>query len=269
MAEDVELPGGSRVAAQHVTLKTDAVHQVSDRRLRAGEVGVGLVVGAAHDLHPALGDQPAQVGAVVGVGVPVRLEVVDFGEHEFVFGFAAGHLQVGVDQLETVGLPGLSGRVLGPEAGVAALGVPPHRVVVEVADHEHRPPGFGDGERQRCRAAIDVYLRGPSLADDRVLDGDRHLDDLLSDARERFSAQAVAVDSDRRRLGGAADGHPNHLQRRVRRPDEKFCRLCRHHLHSRTLRPGRATRGVTTRRFLTGLRAADRKDRRCPLSPRP
>ena len=109
VAENVELPGGSRVAAEHVTLKTHAVHQVSDRRLRAGEVGVGFVVGAAHDLHPALGDQPAQVGAVLGMGVPVRLEVVDFGEHEFVLGFAAGHLQVRVDQLETVGLTAFPG----------------------------------------------------------------------------------------------------------------------------------------------------------------
>ena len=197
VAEHVELPGGGRVGAEHVTLKSDAVHQVSDRRLRAGEVGVGLVVGAAHDLHPALGDQPAQVGAVLGMGVPVRLEVVHFGQHELVFGFAAGHFQMRVDQLESRWSGGLSGRVLGPDAGVGALGVPPHRVVVEVADHEHRPAGLGDGERERCRAARDVRPRGPSLADDRVLDGNRHLDDVLPE-------RASVPRSGRRRRPGPA-----------------------------------------------------------------
>ena len=222
MAENVQLPRGRRVAAEHITLKPYAVHQVSDRCLRAGEVGVGLVVGAAHDLYPALGDQPPQVGAVFGVGVPVRLEVVDFGEHELVFGFAAGHLQMRVNQLETVGLPGLSGRVLGPQAGVAALGVPPHRVVVEVADHEHRPPGLGDGESKRCRGPRDVHLGGPPLADNRVLDGNGHLDGALPndmpDLGQRLPAQAIAVYLDQRGLRAAADGHPRQLQRRVGGP---------------------------------------------------
>ena len=54
--EHVELPRGGRVGAEHVALKADAVHEVADRRLGAGEVGVGLVVGAAHDLDAAVGD---------------------------------------------------------------------------------------------------------------------------------------------------------------------------------------------------------------------
>ena len=86
-----------------------------------------------------------------------------------------------VDQLESVGLTGFSGRVFGPEAGVGALGVPPHRVVVEVADHEHRPAGLGDDEVERRHAAGDVHLRRPALADDRMLDDNRHLDDVLAD----------------------------------------------------------------------------------------
>ena len=244
VTEDVELPRGGRVATEHVPLKPDAVHKVSDCRLGAGEVGVGFVVGAAHDLHPTFGDQPAQVGAVLGMGVPVRLEVVHLGQHEFVFGFAASHFQMRVHQLESVGLAGLSGRVLGPDAGVGALRVPPHRVVVEVADHEHRPPGLGDGERERRAAAIGLDLRRPSLADDRMLDGNRHLDQLLPNgppgSGEGLPGQAVAVDSNRRRLGDPADRYSNHLQRRVRRPGEKLRRLRRVHPHSRTLRPGRA-----------------------------
>ena len=148
VAEHVELPRGGRVGAQHVALKSDAVHQVSDRRFRAGEVGVGFVVGAAHHLDAALGDEPAQVGAVLGAGVPVRLEVVHLGQHELVLGLAAGHLQMRVHQFEAVGLPAAR-RVLAPLAGVGALRVPPDRVVVKVADHEHRPAGLGDGELER------------------------------------------------------------------------------------------------------------------------
>ena len=109
MAEDVELPRGGRVGAEHVALKADAVHEVSDGRLGAGEVGVRFVVGAAHHLDATVGDEPAQVGAVLGVGVPVRLEVVDLGEHELVLRFAPGHFEVGVHQVEAVGLRGRAG----------------------------------------------------------------------------------------------------------------------------------------------------------------
>ena len=146
MTEHVELPCGGRVRTHHMPLKPDAVHEVPDRGLGAGEVGVGFVVGAAHDLDAALPDEPAQVGPVLGMGVPVRLEVVDLGEHELVFRVATGHFEVGVHEFEAVGLAGATGRVLGPFAGVRGLGVPPHRVVVEVTDHEHRPAGLGVGE---------------------------------------------------------------------------------------------------------------------------
>ena len=84
VAEHVELPRGGRLGTHHVALKAHAVHEVSDRRLGAGQVGVRLVVGAAHDFDAPVADEPAQVGAVLGMGVPVRLEVVDLGEHELV-----------------------------------------------------------------------------------------------------------------------------------------------------------------------------------------
>ncbi len=57
----------------------------------------------------------------------------------------------------------------------------------------------------------DVHLRGPSLADDRMLDGNRHLDDVLPGVGERFAGQAVAVDSNQRRLGDPTDRHSNQL----------------------------------------------------------
>ena len=70
VAEHVELPRGGRVGTEDVALKTHAVHEVSDRRLGAGEVGVRLVVGAAHHLDAAVGDEPAQVGAVLRMACP-------------------------------------------------------------------------------------------------------------------------------------------------------------------------------------------------------
>jgi hypothetical protein len=49
----------------------------------------------AHHLDTALGDKPPQILAVLGMGVPVGLEVVDFGEHELVLRLATRHLQMG------------------------------------------------------------------------------------------------------------------------------------------------------------------------------
>ena len=64
MTEHIELPGCLGVRAHNVALKTDAVHEVPDGGLRAGEVGVGFVVGAAHHLDPALGEESQQIGAI-------------------------------------------------------------------------------------------------------------------------------------------------------------------------------------------------------------
>ncbi len=206
VAEHVQLPRGRRRRAQDVALKSRAVHQVPDGRLRAGEVGVGLVVGATHHLEPALVHQPAQVGAVLGPGVPVRLEVVDLGQDELVVGIAAGHLQVRVHQFEPVGLPGPPRRVLGPLARVGALGVPPHRVIVEVADHEHRPAGLGHGELEP-HPAPSVYTRAAlPLTDNRIAQHDGNLDDSSPGCGERFTTQAVAVDTDSRRRGAPRRG---------------------------------------------------------------
>ncbi len=236
VAEHVQLPRGRRVGTQDVALKTHAVHQVSDGRFRAGEIGVRFVVGAAQHLDAALRDEPAQVGAVLGAGVPVRLEVVHLGEHELVLGLAAGHLQVGVHELEAVGLPGPPRRILGPFAGVGALGVPPHRVVVEVTDHEHGPAGLGDRELERQVRAPGAHPRGPSLADHRTVHGDGDLDELVADIGDRLPGQAVPVDADPPRLAHPGDGDARQLQRGFRRPDEKLRRLRRNQLHPRTLR---------------------------------
>ena len=156
--EHVELPGGGRVGAEHVALKAYAVHEVSDRGLWARQVGVRLVVGAAHHLDAAVGDEPAQVGTVLGMGVPVGLEVVHLGQHELVLRLTTGHFEMRVHQLEAVGLAAPARRILAPHAGVRRLRVPPHRVVVEVADHVHGPTGLGDGEDER-RACLPLDAR--------------------------------------------------------------------------------------------------------------
>ncbi len=198
VAEHVELPRGGRVGAQHVTLKTDAVHQITNGRLWAGEICVGFVIGSAHHFHPALRQKPAQVGAVLRMGVPVGLEVVDFGQHELVVGIAARHLEMGVHQLEPIGLTGAPGRFFVPLAGVGPLGVPPHRVVVEVADHEHRPARLGHGEREcaGCAGGIRPDPRIPPLSHDGVLEHNRHLEDFGPHRGEGLSAQAGTVDTD-------------------------------------------------------------------------
>src|SRR5208337_4562150 len=112
--------------------------------------------------------------------------------------------QMRVHQLEAVGLP--PRRVLPPLAGVGALGVPPDRVVVEVADHEHRPTGLGDREVEVRAGTGSAHPRGPPLTDNGTRNGDRDLDDLLAGFGERLPTQAVAVDSDWRRFGDPGDG---------------------------------------------------------------
>ena len=210
--EHVELPRGRRVGAQHVTLKTHAVHEISNSRLRAGEVGVRLVVRATHDFDAAVADQPPQVRPVLRMDVPVRLEVIDLGQHELVLRFAAGHLQMRMHQRKSVRLT--IGRVCGPDAGVAGLGVPPHRVVVEVADHEHRPAGLGDGEREGCGGAARDHPRRAPLAGYRVGDPNGHLRDPLPRLpRLPGGPQAVALNANG--LEVLAEGQPHQLQRRV------------------------------------------------------
>ena len=162
MTEDIELPSRRRMCAQHVALKADPVHEVTDRGLRTGEVGVRLVVGAAHDLNAAFGDHPAQIGSVCWMRVEIRLEVIDLGEHEPVVGVTAGHFQMRRHQREGIVLFAAAGRILGPHAGVGALGVPPDRVVVEVADHEHRPARLGDDEVEFERPRLPGEHLGPA-----------------------------------------------------------------------------------------------------------
>ena len=171
--------------------------------------------------------EPAQVGPVLGMGVPVRLEVVDLGEHELVFRVATGHFEVGVHEFEAVGLAGATGRVLGPLAGVRGLGVPPHRVVVEVADHEHRPAGLGVGELERRGGVAGVDRRRAGPAGHPVGDDHRHLDGPIPGRGQHLAGrlQAVADDADRRRCGRPGVGDADDLQRRVVGADEQLRRL--------------------------------------------
>jgi hypothetical protein len=165
------------------------------------------------------------------MGVPVRLEVVDLGEDELVLRFTARHLEVSGHEVETVCLPASPGRVLGPLTGVGGLGVPPHRVVVEVADHVHRPAGFGDGEDEFGVPR----LRGTLLAGHRILDRDRYLGGAVGGRDVHLAGQPVALDGDQ---SGAAAGvaHTDDLQRRAGRPGEQLRRLRGGDVHHRTLR---------------------------------
>jgi hypothetical protein len=156
VAEGVELPRRRRLRAEHVALEAHAVHEVPDRRLGVGEVGVRLVVGAAHDLDAALRDEPAQRRAVLREGVPVRLQVVDLGEHEPVVRLGEREVEVGLDQVEPGELAAAAVRAgevqLVPGDGVGGLRVPPDRVVVEVGDHVHGPARLRHGQ-------VEVLLR--------------------------------------------------------------------------------------------------------------
>ncbi len=130
--------------------------------LGPGQVGVGLVVVAADDLHPAGRDELPQLRPVLRVGVEVRLEVVDLGQHEFVVRVLPGVRQVQRDQLERGAHRGQLAMLVGqqqPGLGEVALGVPPDRVVVEVADHPHRPAGLGGPDLGRQLGPLAVTLR--------------------------------------------------------------------------------------------------------------
>ena len=180
MTEHVQHPRAARVAAEHVPLEPDAVDGVADDGLGADQVGAWLVVVAADDLHPAFGHQPPQVRPVLGEGVEVRLEVVDLGQHELVVGVLPGLVQVGADQLERapdVRQLAVLVRQAEPRLGELALGVPPHRVVVEVADHPHGPARFGHGDVCFGRRALPMAVHGdrnPPRAARLVGRGDLH-----------------------------------------------------------------------------------------------
>ena len=100
-----------------------------------------------------------------------------------------------VHEFEGVGLP--ARWLLRPLAGVGALGVPPDRVVVEVADHEHRPAGFGDREIEFGLRAGSAHPRGAPLAGNGAHDGDGDLGNLLAGLDERLTTEPIAVDADR------------------------------------------------------------------------
>ncbi len=62
-----------------------------------------------------------------------------------------------------------------------------------------------------------MYPRGPPLTDDRGLNRDRNLDDVVAGAGGRLAGQAVTMDADRRRFGAPGDRDADQLQRRIRR----------------------------------------------------
>ena len=251
MAEHVELPRRRRRRPEYVALKPDAVHEVPNRGLRTGQVRVGLVVGAAHHLDAPLGDEPQQVGAILGVGVEVRLEVVDLGEDESVLRLAAGHLQVRGHQREGVVLLARAGRVLGPQAGVGALGVPPHRVVVEVADHVHGPARFGilefEDELDVRRRRPGQHPRRAAPPRHRIVDPNRDLDHPLARRGNRRVGSAQPVT-----LGPDCGGHsrigvldPHDLHGLIGIADKQFGGLDGADLHfSKSTRAGTALSGT-------------------------
>ncbi|GCB45220.1 hypothetical protein SNL152K_2511 [Streptomyces sp. NL15-2K] len=249
--EGVQLPGGFGRGSQDRALEAVAVESVADGRLGAGEVGVGLVVGAAHDLDAAGADQLPQEGPLLGEGVPVRLEVVDLREHEGVRRVAPRQIAVRPHQAH----PGLAARVEGaggqaggggvvgdvPGLGVGGLGVPPDGVVVEVADHEHRPAGFGDGELSGV-VGESVSVGGghrdlAALAGSETVGRHGYLGAhgaVVGRRRLCLTGEAGALDREADGPAGSVaqlDGH--HLARLRGGSDEKLGRLDRSHAHGR------------------------------------
>ncbi len=100
VAEHVQLPRGARVRAEHVALEGDARDRVADGGFGVGQVRVRLVVRPADDFDPVLPDEPLQVGPVLRVQVPVRLQVIHFGQHETVVLVLTGRRQVRAYQVE-------------------------------------------------------------------------------------------------------------------------------------------------------------------------
>src|SRR6266536_928020 len=253
MAEYIEHPGCGWVTAQDVALVANAVDRVPDRCFRTREVGVRLVVVAAHELEPALPEQAPQLVTPMRMSVEVGLEVVDLGEYELVVWVLPGHVQVQADELERgaeLGEPAVLIWQQQPALGELALGVPPHWVVVEVADHPHRPARHGRddlcaGLRPGWPALRD-YGRLPAGAlGDGCRESNTHLRDILLAGAPRAQpgglggAHGRAFDAyGHRAIGGSVvgpvggrihrvyqDRDPNNLHRTLHGPGEKLGRL--------------------------------------------
>ncbi len=107
VSEHVQLPGALGVGAHDVALERQTVNGGADAGLRPGQVGVGLVVGAADYLHPPGRDQVPELLAAVGVEVPEGLEVVDLGEDDLVGRVDSRPFQVSLHQGQAAVLKGL------------------------------------------------------------------------------------------------------------------------------------------------------------------
>ena len=235
MPEGVELPGRGRVATHHVALVADAVDQIADRGLGRSEVGVGLVVGASHQFQTSLVEQLSDVGAILGMCVPIGLEVVELRQNEGVVGISAGGIEVSGDQREAGRLeprlpfPG----ALDPGLGIGGLRVPPHRVVVEVGNHEDCPARLLDHHVDLMSPTrFEHHLGGKRLARTRRrIDRDRDLDhDLFAITGghlDRFShGDLVTLDPQQGRSAarlGQRDS--DHLKRPVGAPGEQVSGL--------------------------------------------
>ena len=249
--ERVQRPGDRRVRAEHVPLVPEPVDDVADRGLGRGQVGVGLVVRAADEFRPPGRDQLPQFRPVLRVRVEVRLEVVHLGQHELVVGVVAGRVQVQPHQLERrahVGQPAVLARHRQPRLGEPALGVPPDRVVVEVADHPDGPPRLGGGDLARLLGPGAGALRDHRHAEPAarpVRGGDGHRDlggpfrarGQLADAGRprRGHPGALDPDVDRARCARprrpARHGDPHDLARAAFGADEQGGGLCLHDPH--------------------------------------
>jgi hypothetical protein len=137
--------------------------------------------------------------------VEVRLEVVELGEHELVVGVAPRLFQVQPHEVERgprVRQSPVLVRQHEPGLGELPLGVPPHRVVVEVRDHPHRPAGLGYGDG---RGELGPPAAGGS-------------GDGLGDRGDRKLGTGRPAHRDAHLAGTAFPGFPEAYPERLRRP---------------------------------------------------
>src|SRR5215469_363841 len=147
----------------------------------------------------------------------MRLQVVELGQNEFVVGIADGGVEVQPYELECGSYLGEFAVFVGqqqPRLGELALRVPPHRVVVEMADHPHDPAWLGHADhrrqfgagRRRGRADKDRPRRARlGGGGDLDSDLDRHLRAALETRRSRGLGRADrrSVDGDLSSVGRA------------------------------------------------------------------
>ena len=178
-------------------------------------------------------------GAILRVGVPVGLQIVEFGQHEGVVGVPPGGVEVSLDEVEAVGLEVRRPRLAGllPGFGISRLRVPPHRVVVEMRNHEHLPAGFLDHDFEwvavGAPSRVQNRLRGEALGRrGGLVDRQRHFDCPLVAGLEirhldrQYRVGQVAFHPHGRRAGLRERHHdPGHLKDASVPLDEEIGRM--------------------------------------------